>query len=133
MHPEPAPPDPGRDENPGRHAAEPVKDEVVPWEPVVTRPDPMSQEEQQALLDAVTDDDAPWWLEEGDSDPQEGPPPEECDLAQVIAECRQAAEDQARADASGPSGPPAGACAAEPAAGCREQPRPRPPGPPPPR
>ena len=41
----------------------------MPWEPVVTRPDWMTQEEQQALLDAVTDDDAPWWLEEGDPDP----------------------------------------------------------------
>ena len=36
----------------------------------MTRPDPMPEEEQQALLDAVTDDDAPWWLEEGDHDPR---------------------------------------------------------------
>ena len=52
------------------------------WEPVVTRPDPMSEGEQQALLDAVTDDDAPWWLAEGDHDPlDDDPPPEDYDLA----------------------------------------------------
>ena len=67
------------------------------WEPVVTRPDWMTEEEQQALLDAVTDDDAPWWLAEGDHDPGDDPPPEDCDLERVVAECRRAAEDQARA------------------------------------
>ncbi len=69
----------------------------MPWAPVVTRPDPMPQEEQQTLLDAVTDDDAPWWLEEGDHDPEDDPPPEDYDLEQVISECRQIAEDQASA------------------------------------
>ena len=72
----------------------------MPWEPVVTRPGPMTEEEQQALLDAVTDQDAPWWLEEADPDPQDDPPPEEYDLAEVAAECRQISEDQARAAAS---------------------------------
>ena len=94
----------GRDEDPARDAPEPegrVEYEPAPWEPVVTRPDPMSEEEQQALLDAVTDQDAPWWLEEGDPDPQDDdPPPEECDLAQVVAECRRISEDQARAAAT---------------------------------
>ena len=54
----------GRDEDPDRQDLEPeglVEYEAAAWKPVVTRPDPMSQEEQQALLDAVTDDDAPWW------------------------------------------------------------------------
>ena len=101
MHSEPVPADPGRDEDPAVGVPEPAKDEAVPWEPVVTRPDPMSGEEQQALLDAVTDQDAPWWLEEGDPDPQDDdPPPEECDLAQITAQCRQIAEDQARAAAT---------------------------------
>ena len=66
----------------------------------MTRPDPMTEEEQNALLDAVTDQDAPWWLEEGDPDPEDDPPPEEYNLEQVIAECRQMAEDQARAAAT---------------------------------
>ena len=39
------------------------------WEPVVTRPDPMSEEDQQALLDAVTDQGEPWWLEGRGPDP----------------------------------------------------------------
>ncbi len=91
------------DEDPAAGSPEPddlPHDEVVAWEPVVTRPDPMTQEDQQALLDAVTDQDAPWWLEEGDPDPQDDdPPPGECDLERVVAECRQIAEDQARAAA----------------------------------
>lgn len=88
------------DEDPAAGSAEPddpLYDEAVPWAPVVTRPDPMPQEEQQTLLDAVTDDDAPWWLEEGDHDPEDDPPPEDYDLEQVISECRQIAEDQASA------------------------------------
>ena len=94
----------GGDEDPDQRAPEPsgspAEYESVPWEPVVTRPDWMTEEEQQALLDAVTDDDAPWWLEEGDHDPGDDPPPEDYDLAEIAAECRQAAEDQARAAAN---------------------------------
>ena len=43
------------DEDPAAGSPEPddpLHDEAVPWEPVATRPDPMSEEEQQALLDA---------------------------------------------------------------------------------
>ena len=68
MHPEPAPADRERDEDPAAGVPEPVEYESVAWEPVVTRPDPMSEEDQQALLDAVTDDGEPWWLQEGDPD-----------------------------------------------------------------
>ena len=92
----------GGDEDPDRRAPEPeglAEYEPAPWEPVVTRPDPMTEEEQQALLDAVTDQDAPWWLEEGDPDPQDGPAPEDCDLAEIAAQCRQISQDQARAAA----------------------------------
>jgi hypothetical protein len=64
----------GGDEDPAASSPEPSGGpagyELVAWEPVVTRPDPMTEEEQQALLDAVTDQDAPWWLEEGDPTPR---------------------------------------------------------------
>ena len=111
MPSDPVPSDPGRDKDPARDAPEaddPAGHEVAAWESVVTHPDPMTEEEQQAL-DAVTDQDAPWWLGEGDPDPQEDPAPEDCDLAEIAAPCRQIAEDQARAAAnaarvgSGPS------------------------------
>jgi hypothetical protein len=54
MHPEPAPADRERDEDPAAGVPEPVEYKSVAWEPVVTRPDPMSEEDQQALLDAGT-------------------------------------------------------------------------------
>ncbi len=38
----------GRGEDPAASSPEPA------WEPVVTRPDPMTEEEQNALLDAAT-------------------------------------------------------------------------------
>ena len=41
------------------------EDEVVAWSRAVTRPDPMSAADLQALLDAVDDDDEPWSLQEG--------------------------------------------------------------------
>jgi hypothetical protein len=58
MHSGPAPADRGRDEDPASGVPEPVEYESVAWEPVVTCPDPMSEADQQALLDAVTDDGA---------------------------------------------------------------------------
>ena len=59
----------------------------------MTRPDWMTGEDWQAYLDAAADDDEP-------SDEQEGPPPEEYDLREIAAECRQFSEDQARAAAN---------------------------------
>jgi hypothetical protein len=100
MHPEPAPADRGRDEDPAAGVPEPVEYESVAWEPVVTRPDPMSEEDQQALLDAVTDDGEPWWLQEGDPDPDDPPPPEDYNLQEIAAECRQVSQDQARVAAN---------------------------------
>ena len=44
--------------------------------------------------------DEPWWLEEGGPDPLDDGPPGEYDLREIGAQCRQAAEDQARAAAS---------------------------------
>jgi hypothetical protein len=56
-------------------------------------------EEDLALLDSLTEADEPWWLEEGDPDPEEDAPPD-YDFAEIVAGCRQAAEEQARADAA---------------------------------
>jgi hypothetical protein len=84
---------PGRDEDPERRVPEPV--DLVPWEPVVTRPDPLTAQEWLESLDAMADDDEP-----PDGDEQEDPPPLDCDWGQIDAGCRQAAEDQARADAT---------------------------------
>ncbi len=69
MHPEPAPADRERDEDPAAGVPEPAEYEPAAWEPVVTRPDPMSEEDQQALLDAVTDDGEPWPPASGPSTP----------------------------------------------------------------
>ena len=101
MHSGPAPADRGRDEDPARRVAEPVEPvEPVEWVPVVTRPDWMAKEDLQASLDAVTEKDEPWWLEEGDPDPQDDDPPGDYDLREIDAGCRQVSEDQARAAAS---------------------------------
>jgi hypothetical protein len=63
MPQESAPADPGRDEDPARRAAgmPPGRDQPPPldtpggpyWEPVITRPDPMTKEEREAWLDAL--------------------------------------------------------------------------------
>ena len=93
MPQEPAPADPGRA---FRRAAEPegpAGHEPVSWEQVVTRPDWMTGEDWQAYLDAAVGDNEP-------SDEEEDPPPEDYDLAEIDAECRQIAEDQARAAAN---------------------------------
>ena len=74
--------------------------EPTAWEPVITRPDWMTEEDQQALLAAVTEQDEPCWLDEGDPDPQDELPPEDYDLREIDAECRQVAEDEARAAAT---------------------------------
>jgi hypothetical protein len=104
MHPGPAPADRGRDEDPARRVPEPVEPagpaDPVEWVPVVTRQDWMSEEDLRASLGAITDEDEPWWLEEGDPDPQDDGPPGEYDLREIDAQCRQISEDQARAAAS---------------------------------
>src|SRR5271165_5619564 len=71
---EPAPADPGRDEDlpgtpPGPEQAPPPGGPVAPdWEPVITRPDPMTEEEREAWLDALAGQDEPF-------DPEEYPDP----------------------------------------------------------
>jgi hypothetical protein len=112
MHPEPAPADRERDEDPASGVPEPVEYESVASEPVVTCPDPMSEEDQQALLDAVTDDGQPWWLQEGDPDPDDPLPPEDYNLHEIAAECRQVSQDQARVAANAARSGTVGALAA---------------------
>ena len=54
MHSGPVSADGGRDENPGRCVPEPED-----WQPVITRPDPMTEEEWLASLDATVREDEP--------------------------------------------------------------------------
>ena len=75
MHSGPVPADGGWDEDPARRAAEPAA-----WEPVITRPDPMTEEEWLASLDATVRQDEPT-----DEDDQEDPPPEEYGEAEIKA------------------------------------------------
>jgi hypothetical protein len=42
----------------------------------------------------------PWWLQEGDPDPDDPAPPEDYDLREIAVGCRQVAEDQARVAAN---------------------------------
>ena len=67
--------------------------EPTDWEPVVTRADWMTEEEWKAQCAALTDEDEP-------ADEELDPDPEEYALEEVIAECRQISEDQARAAAN---------------------------------
>ena len=54
MHSGPVPADGGRDEDPARCVPEPED-----WQPVITRPDPMTEEEWLASLDATVREDEP--------------------------------------------------------------------------
>ena len=86
----PVPADDGRDEDPARRAPPPASREPSQWEPVITRPDPMTEEEWLASLEAAALEDEP-----SDEDDQEDPAPQECDWQEIEAGCRQIAEDQA--------------------------------------
>jgi len=70
------------------------------WEPVITHPDPMSEQEWRAWLEASGGEEEPWWLLEVDPDPQDDPPPADWEVAGLLAGCRQATEDRARAEAA---------------------------------
>jgi hypothetical protein len=92
MPPEPAPADPGRDETPP--PGDRVPCEPSDWEPVITRPDWMTEEEREAWLDAPAGEDEALDPEEY-PDPA-GPPPGEDELtAEEVAGIREAAEAQA--------------------------------------
>src|SRR5713226_7621953 len=101
MHQEPVPPDPGRDEDPAQGSPEPVDPrpyEAPEWQPVITRAHWMTEADWKAWCARLTDEDEPA-DEEQYPDPED-PPPEEFDLAEVIAECREISADQARAAAN---------------------------------
>ena len=68
MHSGPVPADGGRDEDPARRVPEPED-----REPVITRPDPMAEEEWLAWLDATADQDEPPEDEEEPSGEYDGP------------------------------------------------------------
>ena len=95
MPPESVPADPGRDEFPS--GTSPAPDA---WDPVITRPDPVSEPEWQAWLEASAGEEEPWWLLETDPDPQEDPPPPDSEIDRLVAECEQISEDRARAEAA---------------------------------
>ncbi len=114
MSPGPVPADPGRDENlpgapPGPHLATPPGNPAEPdWEPVITRPDPMTEEEREAWLDDLAEPFDP----EEYPDP-EGPPPGEDELTSgEVAEIREVTEAEARAAANGARSGTTGALAA---------------------
>jgi len=75
-------------------------DLVEYWEPVITRPDPMTEEEQEAWLDAVAAQGEPFDPEEW-FDPEGPPPPGEDQLtAEELAGIRQVMDDQPEAAAA---------------------------------
>ena len=122
MHSAPVPADGGRDDS--RPGTPPGPDQHPPgagdaWEPVITRPDPMTEEERQAWLDAL---DEPFDPEEY-PDPDGPPPPGEDELtAAELAEIGEAVEGEARAAAAAARAGTAGALAAIAALGGRRGP-----------
>src|SRR5581483_4405669 len=69
--------------NPGRGVSRPgAQPEPVPWEPVITRPDPLSREEWLSL---DVDEDEPPGLDEDDLDPESSALPWGEDLAAIVA------------------------------------------------
>ena len=98
MPPESAPADPGRYEAPP--PGDPVPCEPSDWEPVITRPDWMTEEECEAWLDDLAGEDDALDPEEY-PDPMGPPPPGEDKLtAQQIAEIREVTEAEAQAAAN---------------------------------
>ena len=75
MHRDPVPADPGMVPGPA-------------GEPVITCPDPLSEEEWLACADASAAEGEPWWL------PGDAPEPEDADWAEIEACAREAAGDQ---------------------------------------
>ena len=118
MSPGPVPADPGRDEvlpgtPPGQdRAALPADSGLPDWEPVITRPDPMTEEEREAWLDALAGEDEPFDPEEY-PDPEGPSPPGEDELtAEEAAGIGEATEAEARAAADGARSGTTGALAA---------------------
>jgi len=76
--------------NPGRSVSQPgAQPEPDPWEPVITRPDPVSQEDWEAWLALDLDEDEPPGLDEEDLDPEGSELPWGENLAAIEAETDQ--------------------------------------------
>ena len=87
-------------------------DQPTDWEPVITRPDPMTEEEREAWLDALAGEDEAFDPEEY-PDPDGPPPPGEDQLtAEEIAGIGEATKAEARAAANGARSGATGALAA---------------------
>ena len=127
MPPGPAPADPGREQSQPVTPPAPVQapppaagDDV--WEPVITRPDPVSEQELEAWLDHMAEQDEPFDPEEY-PDPDGPPPPGEDELtAAEIAEVAEVVQAEARGAANGARAGTAGALALIAALGGRRGP-----------
>ena len=108
---EPAPADPGREEDPP--GPPPGPGQVPPdWEPTSTRPDWMTEEEREAWLDDLAGEDEAFDPEEY-PDPDGPPPPGQDELtAGEIAGIREAGEAEAQGAANGARSGTTGALAA---------------------
>jgi hypothetical protein len=116
---EPPEPDKGPAATSREPLGDPVEYEPTAWEPVVTRPDPMTEEEHEAWLNALEEPSDP----EEYPDPDGPPPPGEDELtAEEIAEIGEAVEGVARAAVNGARSGTAGALAAIAASGGRRGP-----------
>ena len=105
-------------------SADPGRDGLPDWEPVITRPDWMTEEEREAWLDALAGEDEPPDPEEY-PDPDGAPPPGEDELtAEEIAGIGEAVEAEARAAAQAAASGTAGALGAIAALGGRRGPGP---------
>ena len=108
------PPEP--DDDPAASSPEPsgspAEHQPADWEPVITRPDPMTEQEREAWLDALAGREEPVDPEEY-PDPDGPPPPGEDELTpQESTEIREATEAEARAAANGARSGTTGALAA---------------------
>ena len=107
---------PEPDDDPAASSPEPSGDSVeyepYDWEPVVTRPDPMTEEEREAWLDALAGEDEPSDPEEY-PDPDGPPPPGQDELtAEEIAGIGEVTEAEAQAAVNGARSGTTGALAA---------------------
>ena len=101
---------------------DPVACEPSDWEPVITRPDWMTEEEREAWLDALAGEDEALDPEEY-PDPVGPPPPGEDKLtAQEIAEIREVTEAEAHSAANAARSGATGALAVIAASGGRRGP-----------
>ena len=94
----PPEPDEGSAASSPEPPGDPAEYEPSGWEPTVTRPDPMTEEEREAWLDDLAEPFDP----EEYPDPEGPPPPGEDELTPgEVAEIREVTEAEARAAANG--------------------------------